>query len=79
MSESKIILPELISADQFGERKNVSGTAVKMRIKSGEIETIPLGKFNFIEWERFKHIEFPHAERYKSKRRAQRIETVIND
>jgi hypothetical protein len=68
---------ELISAYTFAERKGVKNTAVYYRIKKGEIETTPVGKFNLIDWEKYKHIEFPQS--YKDQRSENFVEVPKAD
>ncbi len=71
--------PELVSPYTFAERKGVKNTSVYYRIQQGEIKTIPVGKFNLIDWEKYKHIEFPHAEKIKNKRAGVQPPKVKND
>jgi len=62
---------ELMSAYAFAERKGVSSTSVYAKIKKGEIKTVPVGKFNLIDWNQYKHVEFSFAEKLKSKKGVQ--------
>lgn len=63
-------VPDLISAYQFAARKNVSNTSVYRKIEKGEIETINIGKYQFIDWDKFKHVDFPHATRINDSKAA---------
>lgn len=58
---------ELITAYEFARRKGVEPPAVYYRInKTKEIGTISIGKRrSVIDWEKFKHIEFPNKDRFK--------------
>ena len=56
---------EWISAYMFAERKKVSNTIVYQRIKSGEIETVLIGKTKYIDWDKYKDIKFPKAKNSK--------------
>ena len=61
---------ELISAYQFAERKEVSNTAVYRAIERGDIITTPVGKQNFIDWNKFKDVSFNRANKLKAAKEA---------
>lgn len=75
MAKSKIKISEieLVSAYTYAERRKVSATAVYNKINSGEFETVPVGKFNLIDWNRYQNADFPKAEEQRAKRKAKPV------
>lgn len=55
------LLMELISAYQFAERKKINVTNVYRLINSGKIKTVKVGKFSFINWPEYNHLQFPRS------------------
>ncbi|MDB4918279.1 hypothetical protein [Mucilaginibacter sp.] len=64
-------MPELVSAYEFAERRDVANTAVYAKIAKGDILTVTIGKHKYIDWELFKHVTFPMAEKRKAKKAAE--------
>jgi hypothetical protein len=77
--ENPIINPgiELVSAYEFGEKKGVAAVSVYYQMDQGNIETIKIGKYKYIDWNKYKDFEFPHSNRIKDAKEARKTGTVV--